>query len=121
MLMNRDLFDDLFRDLPFYTMTRTVDRYTLTYRQRTDKSGLTIETDIPGVKPEDVSVKVEDRNVTLTGKLRGESFEQRYRIPLGMYDMDSLEATHVNGVLTLTLKSTESTKPATKVIPIKTS
>jgi len=80
------------------------------------ENGLEFSIDLPGVKPEDLSVKTTGRTLTIEGKNRGKNFTHSYRISKD-YDPDSLEATLEHGVLTLKLG--KCVNEETKSIKIK--
>lgn len=85
-----------------------------------------IRLSIPGVKPEDVQVTVEQNVVTVSGELRQEEQQQGTRylhqehgsghftrsiaLP-GMVDADKTNAQFEHGVLTITLPKHEATRP----------
>lgn len=97
--------------------------------EKDDKVTLTI--DMPGIKPDAVAVSVENRSLTVRGvvdpaapegyrRIYAEyapgTFERAFSLPATI-DADSIEASHRDGVLTLTLKKSEAAKP--KQIKVK--
>ena len=139
------LFEDSFVRRPFagfesqatlpLDVTRTADE-------------LLVEAALPGIKPEDVEITVEDGTLSIRGEYRderrtgeGESLVQEIRrgtvartvtLPTGL-EPDKATATFEHGVLTLRIPKAEATKPrqirispttegsATNVTPVETS
>jgi HSP20 family protein len=117
------LFEDSFVRRPFAGMdgqlslpldvTRTADE-------------LIVEAALPGIKPEDVEITVEDGTLSIRGEYRderrgdeGESLVQEIRrgtvaraitLPTGL-EPDKATATFEHGVLTLRIPKAEATKP----------
>jgi HSP20 family protein len=87
---------------------------------------LVVEATLPGIKPEDVEITVEDGTLSIRGEFReqrkqgeGESLVQEIRrgtfsravtLPNGL-EPDKAQATFENGVLTLRIPKAESVKP----------
>jgi len=106
-----------------------------TFRPATDifEKGdvVTVVIDMPGVTPDSVDISVENRSLTVRGTINAPApegyrriyaeyapgtFERSFSLPDTM-DADAIEATHRDGVLTLTLKKSEAAKP--KQIKVK--
>ncbi len=99
-----------------------------------DEKQVVIQASLPGVKPEDVNVTIEDNRLTIEGQVNSveETEKDRYVIrerhsgsfyrslalPKDLQD-DSVEARFENGVLTLTLPRLPEVKPQAKTIEIK--
>ena len=82
----------------------------------------------------DIDVKVSDGNLTIKGEKQEEkeekkkdyylqerrfgSFERRFRVPEGV-DIDKIEASFKNGVLTVTLPKKPEAQAASKKIEVK--
>src|SRR5262245_55148939 len=92
---------------------------------RDKSSNLIVRAELPGVKPEDVSVTVEDRRLTISGEREAEgngegSFHRRER-PVGRFarsielpadlDVGKAEAKFNQGVLSLRIPRAEAAKP----------
>jgi HSP20 family protein len=108
--------------------------WTPTCDVREDKENLIITLDLPGVKPEDVKISLENQILTIRGEKRQESeqnedrwhryersygsFERSFTLPTTV-DPERIEATTEHGVLTVRLPKSERAKP--KEIPIRTS
>ena len=97
-----------------------------------NKEGVRITVELPGVKPEDVKLSVENSVLTIRGEKRATyeektdrmhryerqygSFERTFALP-STVDVDRVEARYDNGVLTVDLPKAEKAKP--KTIEIK--
>lgn len=106
-----------------------------TFRPATDifekDDVVTLVIDMPGVTPDSVDVSVENRSLTVRGTIGAPApegyrriyaeyapgtFERAFSLP-DTIDADAIDATHRDGVLTLTLKKSEAAKP--KQIKVK--
>ncbi|SEM25289.1 Molecular chaperone IbpA, HSP20 family [Roseovarius azorensis] len=106
-----------------------------TFRPATDifekDDVVTLTIDMPGVVPDSVDVSVENRSLTVRGTIEAPvpegyrriyaeyapgTFERAFSLP-DTIDADKIDATHRDGVLTLTLKKSEAAKP--KQIKVK--
>lgn len=97
-----------------------------------DKDNLRIVLELPGVRPEDVKINLENQVLTIRGEKRqtadesGErwhrferswgSFERSFTLP-GTVDAERIQATAEHGILTLTLPKSEKAKP--REIPVR--
>jgi HSP20 family protein len=106
-----------------------------TFRPATDifekDDVVTLTIDMPGVAPDSVDVSVENRSLTVRGTIDAPvpegyrriyaeyapgTFERAFSLPDTLY-AEGIEASHKDGVLTLTLKKSEAAKP--KQIKVK--
>lgn len=106
-----------------------------TFRPATDifekDDVVTVVIDMPGVTPDSVDVSVENRSLTVRGTIDAPApegyrriyaeyapgtFERAFSLP-DTIDAGAIDATHRDGVLTLTLKKSEAAKP--KQIKVK--
>jgi HSP20 family protein len=116
----KETFDNLASHLPFANLAKHSD------------NTFSIEVDLPGIKKEDIEIKVEDNYLTInaTRKYKNEIKEDNYYLcesNFGMFsrsfmlsdniNKDKIEAKYENGRLYLTLEKTESKKA--KSIAIK--
>jgi HSP20 family protein len=115
-----DTFDNLASHLPFSNLAKKED------------SSFHVEVDLPGVKKEDIDIKVEDGilSVSAIRKYKNElsrdnyyvcessfgKFERRYVLPESI-DTDKVNAKFDDGSLTIELQKTKKAKP--KSISIK--
>jgi HSP20 family protein len=87
------------------------------------ESAYVVELEVPGVKPEDVSIEVEDGRLAVTGEFKEREsgtlrsrtrrtgrFEYRTRLPRGV-DADGVTAGLADGVLTVTIAKPETATP----------
>lgn len=96
-------------------------------------SGFTIKADLPGLSKEDLKVSIEDGILTLSGEKKHEvekrekdkyyhlersygKFARSFSLPANV-DNAAIDARFTNGVLEVTLKKTEESKP--KAIEVK--
>lgn len=90
-----------------------------------DKDAYYIRAELPGVKPEDIELSVEQDTVILGGERKAEElkdvtyhrreremgkFRRAIRLP-GAFNPDKVEARFKNGILTITLPKSEEAKP----------
>ena len=126
------LFDDEYR--PFRFLNGGYDGPALPLDVTTDADALTVEAALPGVKPEDVDITVENGTVTITGRtaqarkaeegsyllqeIRRGEFSRSVTLPNGL-EPDKAEATFEHGVLRLRIPKAEQVKPRQiKISPV---
>jgi HSP20 family protein len=96
------------------------------------KDALKIVAELPGVKPEDVKISLENRTLTLRGEKKQVaeettekvhryeraygSFERTFTLP-GTVNPEQIQATYAEGLLTIVLPKVEQAKP--REIPVK--
>ena len=96
------------------------------------KEALKIVAELPGVKPEDVKISLENRTLTLRGEKKQVaeettekvhryeraygSFERTFTLP-GTVNPEQIQATYAEGLLTIVLPKAEQAKP--REIPVK--
>jgi HSP20 family protein len=118
------LFEDSFVRRPFGAGFETQMSLPLDVTRTADE--LIVEAALPGIKPEDVEITVEDGTLSIRGEFReekregeGENLVQEIRrgtvaravtLPTGL-EPDKATATFENGVLTLRIPKAESVKP----------
>lgn len=122
----RQAMDRLF-DEPFF---RPVNGFTgetaLPLDVRSTPDALEIRASLPGVKPEDVDITVENGTLSIRGESRSDvkegegeylvreitrgTFTRAITLPTGL-EADKAEATFENGVLTLRIPKAEQVKP----------
>ena len=126
------LFDDDFR--PSRWLSGGLDGPGLPLDVTTTTDSLTIEAALPGIRPEDVDITVENGTVTITGKttderraeegsyvlqeIRRGSFSRTVALPNGL-EPDKAQATFENGILRLEIPKAEQVKPRQiKISPV---
>ena len=118
------LFDDDYR--PFRWLSGGPDGPALPLDVTTDADSLTIEAALPGIKPEDVEITVENGTVTISGKTASErtaeegayvlqeirrgNFSRSVTLPTGL-EPDKARATFEHGILRLEIPKAEQVKP----------
>ncbi|GAB4329858.1 MAG: Hsp20/alpha crystallin family protein [Dehalococcoidia bacterium] len=107
--------------------------HTLAINVRETGDAYVVTAAVPGVKPEDVDVSIEDGVLTIKGEFRWEdnveeqhylrrelqygAFERSLRLPPSV-DVDNTEATFENGMLTLRLPKRPEARPRSiKITP----
>jgi HSP20 family protein len=129
--MDRFLDDD-FR--PFQWLSGGYTGPALPLDVTTDADRLTIEAALPGIKPEDVDITVENGAVTISGKtadersaeegsyvvqeIRRGNFSRTVTLPNGL-EPDKAKATFEHGILRLEIPKAEQLKPRQiKISPV---
>jgi HSP20 family protein len=118
------LIDDDFR--PSRWLSGGLDGPALPLDVTTTTESLTIEAALPGIKPEDVDITVENGTVTISGRtaderkaeegsyvvqeIRRGSFSRSVALPNGL-EPDKASATFENGILRLEIPKAEQVKP----------
>lgn len=122
--MDRLFDEDVFR--PFRWRSGAFDGPALPLDVTTTANELLIEASLPGIKPEDVEITVENGTLTITGKtaeerraeegsylvqeIRRGAFSRSVTLPNGL-EPDKASATFEHGVLTLRIPKAEQVKP----------
>jgi HSP20 family protein len=124
----RQAMDRLFQDdyRPFRWLAGGLDGPALPLDVTTTNDVLTIEAALPGIRPEDVDITLENGTVTITGKTAGErtadegsyvlqeirrgSFSRSVTLPNGL-EPDKATATFEHGILRLDIPKAEQLKP----------
>jgi HSP20 family protein len=118
------LLDDDYR--PFRGMSGGPDGPALPLDVTTSEDAVTIEAALPGIKPEDVDITVENGTVRISGKtaderkadegsyvlqeIRRGSFSRTVTLPNGL-EPDKAKATFEHGILRLEIPKAEQLKP----------
>ncbi len=118
------LFDDEFR--PFRLGTGGVEGPALPLDVTSSDDALTIEAALPGIKPEDVDITVENGTVRISGKtadertaeegsyvlqeIRRGNFSRTVTLPTGL-EPDKATASFEHGILRLEIPKAEQVKP----------
>lgn len=91
-----------------------------------DDKNYMVSVDVPGVRPEDMTISVEDNMLRVTGgrkvKKDGQVSESKfdYRLAMGDCDIEKVTAHLDNGVLQLTAPKKVPVKPEPRTIKITT-
>jgi HSP20 family protein len=116
--------DDVFR--PFRWTSGAFDGPGLPLDVTTTPTELVVQASLPGIKPEDVEITVEDGTLTITGRtadegrsdegsylvqeIRRGTFSRSVTLPNGL-EPEGATATFEHGVLTLRIPKAEQVKP----------
>lgn len=133
--MNR-LFDDFFHGFDLEPLRAVEERYagfSPSIDVRESDNEVTIKAEIPGIDEKDVEVLVCDESVTITGEKKEEqedkgkdyyhlertygSFHRVIPLPKGI-NLEKVEATFKNGLLTVKVPKTEEARSKDRKIPI---
>ncbi|MBI2762537.1 MAG: Hsp20/alpha crystallin family protein [Chloroflexi bacterium] len=122
--MDRLFDDDVFR--PFTWTAGTLEGPALPLDVVATPESIVVEASLPGIKPEDVEITVEDGTLTITGRtaderqvgegsyliqeIRRGSFSRSVTLPNGL-EPDKAEATFEHGILSLRIPKAEQMKP----------
>ena len=126
------LFDDDYR--PFRWLSGGVDGPALPLDVSTTDDVMTIEAALPGIKPEDVDITVENGTVRISGKtadertaeegsyvlqeIRRGNFSRTVTLPTGL-EPDKATASFEHGILRLEIPKAEQVKPRQiKISPV---
>src|SRR6185312_2873399 len=97
-----------------------------------DQDAVKIVAEVPGVRPEDVKISLENNLLTIRGEKKQQaeekservhryertygSFERAFSLPTSV-DPEKIEASYANGILTVTIPKAERARP--REIPVK--
>jgi len=130
-----DLFNEFLNTLDTHSEpTQNIVDFNPTVNTREAEDEYYIEVDLPGIKKEDVDVKVEDNILTISGKrkLKNEvkeddyykiessygSFSRSFTLPEKV-DIENIKASSEDGVLEVIIPKLKVTKDSVKKIKIK--
>jgi HSP20 family protein len=98
------------------------------------EKSLVFETELPGVKKDEISIKVEDDQLTISGEVKRNEeidresyfrlgrqygrFQRRYPLPAELIEKDGIKAKFENGILIVTAPMKESIKEKEKPIEV---
>jgi len=126
------MIDDVFRDFDRvgFDLAPSFGRTDVYEREK----NLVFETELPGVKKEEVSIRVEDDKLTISGEVKRNEeidrdnyfrigrrygrFQRCYPLPADLVEKDAIKATFEDGILTVTAPMKESIKEREKPIEI---
>jgi len=122
--------DDFFSDFPRVNLSKMSSDLAVDVFEKDNK--IIAEMNIPGMKPDDIDLSVEDNHLRISGshqeekedskkhyyskEIRRGSFERIVALPAPV-DKDGVEAEYENGRLTITMPKSEKSKD--QKIPIK--
>ncbi|NUN05158.1 MAG: Hsp20/alpha crystallin family protein [Bdellovibrio sp.] len=111
---NQNFAADIFNELDRRT---AAERFAApAYDVQENEQHYLIETDLPGVKKEDIKIDLHESVLTITGERKrdgkAESFKRSFSVPDNV-DLEKIEAQHENGVLSVYLPKGAAAKPRT--------
>lgn len=117
---NQHFAADIFNELD---RRPTAERFAApAYEVQENEQHYLIETDLPGVKKEDIKIDLHENILTITGErkrdAKAESFKRSFTLPESV-DVEKIEASHENGVLSIYLPKGAAAKPRTIEIQTK--
>jgi HSP20 family protein len=134
MMRIREEFDRLFdetMELPAWRRSEPIGRLAVDIAE--DNGAYIVKASVPGIKPDDLDVSITDNILTIKGEVKEEKdiSEEKYQLRERRYgafarsitlptavQVEGIEATYEDGVLTLNVPKTEEAQA--KRIPIKT-
>ena len=127
------LFDEFFRDFAEvgFDVSPGLGRTDIYEKDR----NLVFETELPGMKREDIEIKVEDDKLSISGEMkraeevnednyfrigrRYGQFQRSFPLPVDMVDTSNIKARFADGILKVTLPLKESIKEKEKPIRVE--
>jgi HSP20 family protein len=127
------LFDEFFRDFGEvgFDFSPNLGRTDIYEKDR----NLVFETELPGMKREDIEIKVEDGKLSISGEIkraeevdednyfrigrRYGQFQRSFPLPVDMVDTSNIKARFADGILKVTLPLKESIKEKEKPIRVE--
>ena len=107
MILTTNLIDTFFDDtFAIKSMNRLKHRDDVTH----DDDGATIKLKVPGFNKKSIDISVDSETLTIEGKTDDDSFIRRFSID-NKYDFDSIGASVVDGLLTLSVPYKAEVKP----------
>jgi HSP20 family protein len=105
------LFNDAFGAFEWPTGNGTTAQWLPAVDIFEDQNGIRLTAELPGVRPEDLKVTVENAVLTLHAtKNQHGTFERSFTLPTTV-DSNAIKANYEHGVLTVTLPKAEQAKP----------
>ena len=107
MILTQDLLNNFFDDS---FAIRKMNRINYTDDVTHDDDGATIKMKVPGFNKKSIDISVDSETLTIEGKTDDDSFVKRFSID-NKFDFDSIDATVVDGLLTLSIPYKAEVKP----------
>ena len=131
--MNR-LFEDFFSGGPLRSLFTDRDTFMPAVDVRETNDKITVDAELPGLDPKDVTIRVEGDWLLISGERRLENeeknknyhrmersygrFERQLALPQGV-DPEKVDATYRNGLLTIEIAKKEEAKAKTIEVKVK--
>ena len=116
----RNTLDDLFNEWD-NIFSNTNSHYSSDYKTESDEDGVILTMNVPGYNKKLIDVSVSDDRLIIEGKAHTgstEGFKHTFTINEGL-DSDSIEATVIDGVLTVSVPYAEEVKPRKIEVKVK--
>ena len=107
MLLTEQLINNFFDDS---FAIRKMNKINYTDDVTHDDDGATIKLKVPGFNKKSIDISVDSETLTIEGKTDDDSFVKRFSID-NKFDFDSIDATVVDGLLTLSIPYKAEVKP----------
>ena len=117
---NRNVFDDLFNEWDDIFSNRN-SHYSSDYKTDSDENGVILTMNVPGYNDKLIDVSVSGDRLTIEGKAHTGStkgFNHIFTINDNL-DSDGIEATVIDGVLTISVPYAEEVKPRKIKVKVK--
>ena len=121
----RNVINELFRDLDFINDNFLSKPYpsgnSLDYKTDSDEDGLTLTMDVPGYNKKLIDVTVSGDKLSIEGKAHSgdtDGFVHNFTISDNL-DSGGIDATVIDGVLTISIPYTETVKPRKIKVKVK--
>ena len=121
----RNLIDEIFRDLEFVNDNFLSKPYPIRnssdYKTDSDDDGVTLTMNVPGYNKKLIDVSVSSDTLTIEGKAHSgdtDGFNHSFTINDNL-DSDGIDATVVDGVLTVSVPYAEAVKPRKIEVKVK--
>ena len=106
-MLTQDLLNNFFDDS---FAIRRMNKINYTDDVTHDDDGATIKLKVPGFNKKSIDISVDSETLTIEGKTDDDSFVKRFSID-NKFDFDSIDATVVDGLLTLSIPYKAEVKP----------
>ena len=116
----RNTLDDLFNEWDDIFSNRN-SHYSSNYKTESDEDGVTLTMNVPGYNKKLIDVSVSGDQLTIEGKSNSgdtDGFKKVFTIN-DTLDSDSIEATVIDGVLTVSISYAEEVKPRKIEVKVK--
>jgi len=107
MLLTQDLLNNFFDDS---FAIRRMNKINYTDDVTHDEDGAKIKLKVPGFNKKSIDISIDSETLTIEGKTDDDSFTKRFSID-NKFDFDSIDATVVDGLLTLSIPYKAEVKP----------
>ena len=114
-----EFIDDVFRNQQFYNFH--YNNTSSDYKTESDDDGVTLTINVPGYNKKLIDVSVTDKNLIIEGQPNsGDTEGFKYNFTIGdTLNAEGIEATVVDGVLTVSVPYVEEVKPRKIDVKVK--